>query len=86
MGANRGILQGFGLGTRGRRAGKRRDSHHHAPKSFVTEGGRLQGMMFEKLEYDVENGDIKATRSLGDVFIPCDDVILALDRKTPFPG
>ena len=35
---------------------------NHAPKSFVIEGGRLTGMMFEKLEYDIENGDIKATR------------------------
>ena len=29
---------------------------NHAPKSFVIEGGRLTGMMFEKLEYDIENG------------------------------
>src|SRR6202022_4910074 len=30
---------------------------NHAPKSFVTEAGRLRGMMFEKLEYDIDNGD-----------------------------
>ena len=58
---------------------------NHAPKSFVTEGGRLTGMMFEKLEYDIENGDIKATRSLGDVFFPCDDVILAIGQENAFP-
>jgi len=28
---------------------------NHAPKSFVTDGGKLLGMMFEKLEYDTEN-------------------------------
>ena len=41
--------------------------------------------MFEKLEYDIENGDIKATRSLGDVFFPCDDVILAIGQENAFP-
>jgi ferredoxin len=58
---------------------------NHAPKAFVVEGGKLSGMMFEKLEYDIENGDIKATRSLGDVFFPCDDVILAIGQENAFP-
>jgi len=58
---------------------------NHAPKSFVTEGGRLLGMMFEKLEYDIEDGDIKATRTLGDEFFPCDDVILAIGQENAFP-
>jgi NADPH-dependent glutamate synthase beta subunit-like oxidoreductase len=58
---------------------------NHAPKSFVVENGRLTGMMFEKLEYDIDQGDIKATRSLGDVFLPCDDVILAIGQENAFP-
>ena len=58
---------------------------NHAPKAFVVEGGKLTGMLFEKLEYDIENGDIKATRSLGDVLIPCDDVILAIGQENAFP-
>ena len=58
---------------------------NHAPKAFVTEGGKLTAMMFEKLEYDVENGEIKATRSLGDVLFPCDDVILAIGQENAFP-
>ena len=58
---------------------------NHAPKSFVIEGGRLTGMMFEKLEYDIENGDIKATRSLGDVFFPAEDVIRAIGQENAFP-
>jgi formate dehydrogenase beta subunit len=58
---------------------------NHAPKAFVVEGGKLTGMMFEKLEYDIENGDITATRSLGDVFLPCDDVILAIGQENAFP-
>ena len=58
---------------------------NHAPKSFVTEGGRLLGMMFEEMEYDIDGGDIKATRSLGEVFFPCDDVILAIGQENAFP-
>jgi len=58
---------------------------NHAPKSFVTEGGRLLGMMFEQLEYDVDGGEIRATRTLGEVFIPCDDVILAIGQENAFP-
>jgi formate dehydrogenase (NADP+) beta subunit len=58
---------------------------NHAPKNFVVENGKLKGMTFEKLEYDIENGDIKATRSLGDVFLPCDDVILAIGQENAFP-
>jgi NADPH-dependent glutamate synthase beta subunit-like oxidoreductase/ferredoxin len=58
---------------------------NHAPKAFVVENGKLTGMTFEKLEYDIENGDISATRSLGDVFMPCDDVILAIGQENAFP-
>jgi formate dehydrogenase (NADP+) beta subunit len=58
---------------------------NHAPKAFVMENGKLAGMTFEKLEYDIENGDIKATRSLGDVFFACDDVILAIGQENAFP-
>jgi NADPH-dependent glutamate synthase beta subunit-like oxidoreductase len=58
---------------------------NHAPKSFVTEDGRLTGMMFEQLEYEIENGEILDTRSLGDVFIACDDVILAIGQENAFP-
>ena len=58
---------------------------NHAPKSFVAEGGCLTGMLFEKLEYDIQNEEITATRSLGDVFFPCDDVILAIGQENAFP-
>jgi len=58
---------------------------NHAPKAFVVENGKLVGMLFEKLEYDIENGDINATRSLGDVLFPCDDVILAIGQENAFP-
>ena len=51
----------------------------------MVEDGGLTGMMFEKLEYDIENGEITATRSLGEVFFPCDDVILAIGQENAFP-
>ena len=31
---------------------------NRAPKRFVVEDGVLKGMMFEHLEYEIENGDI----------------------------
>jgi len=58
---------------------------NRAPKCFVIENGRLAGMMFERLEYDIEKGDITATRVLGDEFLPCDDVILAIGQENAFP-
>jgi formate dehydrogenase beta subunit len=58
---------------------------NRAPKSFVVENGRLTGMLFEHLEYDIQNGDITATRVLGEEFFPCDDVILAIGQENAFP-
>jgi NADPH-dependent glutamate synthase beta subunit-like oxidoreductase/ferredoxin len=58
---------------------------NRAPKSFVIDNGRLTGMMFEHLEYDIENGNIAATRVLGEEFFPCDDVILAIGQENAFP-
>jgi len=58
---------------------------NRAPKSFVIENGRLTGMMFEHLEYDIQNGEITATRVLGMEFFPCDDVILAIGQENAFP-
>jgi NADPH-dependent glutamate synthase beta subunit-like oxidoreductase len=58
---------------------------NRAPKSFVVEEGVLKGMMFEHLEYDIENGEITATRVLDEEFFPCDDVILAIGQENAFP-
>jgi ferredoxin len=58
---------------------------NHAPKAFVMKDGKLTGMMFEKLEYDISDGEITATRVLGDEFYPCDDVILAIGQENAFP-
>jgi formate dehydrogenase beta subunit len=58
---------------------------NRAPKSFVVENGELKGMIFEHLEYELHNGDIAASRVLGDEFLPCDDVILAIGQENAFP-
>ncbi|HEX4023982.1 MAG TPA: FAD-dependent oxidoreductase [Steroidobacteraceae bacterium] len=58
---------------------------NHSPKSFEVQGGRLTGMRFEQMEYTVEGGRITSERSLGEVVIPCDDVILAIGQENAFP-
>jgi NADPH-dependent glutamate synthase beta subunit-like oxidoreductase len=59
---------------------------NHAPKSFVMENGRLTGMLFDRMEYDIDaQGRITGERSAGEVFIPADDVILAIGQENAFP-
>ncbi|SDM14136.1 FAD-dependent oxidoreductase [Maricaulis salignorans] len=59
---------------------------NHSPKRFVTENGKLVGMEFELMEYDLDaRGNITATRNTGTTIIPCDDVILAIGQENAFP-
>jgi NADPH-dependent glutamate synthase beta subunit-like oxidoreductase len=58
---------------------------NHSPKSFVIESGRLMGMMFDVLEYELEAGVIKRERVVEEVMIACDDVILAIGQENAFP-
>ena len=58
---------------------------NHAPKAFVTRDGRLAGMDFERMEYVVEAGEIRSQRAVEQVFVPCDDVILAIGQENAFP-
>jgi NADPH-dependent glutamate synthase beta subunit-like oxidoreductase len=58
---------------------------NHSPKSFVLEGGRLTGMVFEVLEYELDAGVIKRERVVDRITIPCDDVILAIGQENAFP-
>jgi formate dehydrogenase beta subunit len=58
---------------------------NHSPKAFVTENGKLTGMLFEEMEYDLVEGRITAERVKGEVLIPCDDVILAIGQENAFP-
>ena len=59
---------------------------NRSPKAFVTEGGRLVGMQFECMEYELDaRGNIVAERVAGEEFLPADDVILAIGQENAFP-
>jgi len=59
---------------------------NHSPKSFVTSGGKLTGMLFDRMEYDLDaQGRITGERIVGEEFIPADDVILAIGQENAFP-
>jgi formate dehydrogenase beta subunit len=59
---------------------------NHSPKEFVLEDGKLIGMNFELMEYNVdEQGRIDRGTVTGEVTIPCDDVILAIGQDNAFP-
>ncbi len=59
---------------------------NHSPKRFVVENGKLTGMEFELMEYELDaDGEITETRKAGTKIIPCDDVILAIGQENAFP-
>ena len=58
---------------------------NHSPKAFVVEDGRLVGMTFDVMEYEIENGRILEQRAAEEVFFPADDVVLAIGQENAFP-
>jgi formate dehydrogenase (NADP+) beta subunit len=59
---------------------------NRSPKSFVMENGKLAGMLFERMEYEVDGrGRITAERTAGEELLPADDVILAIGQENAFP-
>ena len=59
---------------------------NHAPRAFLLANGKLTGMLFDKMEYDLDaKGRITAERVVGEQFFPCDDVILAIGQENAFP-
>jgi NADPH-dependent glutamate synthase beta subunit-like oxidoreductase/ferredoxin len=59
---------------------------NRAPKAFVTEHGKLTGMLFDVMEYEVDaTGRITAERRVKEEFLPADDVILAIGQENAFP-
>jgi len=58
---------------------------NHSPREFVVENGKLKGMTFELMEYVIDKGRITSEKVTGEVFIPCDDVILAIGQENAFP-
>jgi NADPH-dependent glutamate synthase beta subunit-like oxidoreductase len=56
------------------------------PKSFVIANGKLAGMLFDKMEYDIDAaGRITAERIVSEEFEAADDVILAIGQENAFP-
>ncbi len=55
---------------------------NHAPKQFVLENGVLKGMLFERLEWDA---GAKKSQTIDEIFLPADDVILAIGQENAFP-
>jgi NADPH-dependent glutamate synthase beta subunit-like oxidoreductase len=58
---------------------------NRSPKEFVIEDGRLRGMIFEVMEYDIVDGRIATTRVIGEERLEADDVILAIGQENAFP-
>ncbi len=58
---------------------------NHVPKSFVVEGGRLRGMEFERVEWREDERGRQTHKVLDTVFLPADDVVLAIGQENAFP-
>jgi len=58
-----------------------------APKAFIHEGGRLTGVLFEKMAARQDGGGRRSLVPTGepDVHMPCDDVLLAIGQENAFP-
>ncbi len=55
---------------------------NYAPKSFRVENGVVKGMEFDQLVWDA---GAKNSQTVGTVFLPADDVILAIGQENAFP-
>jgi formate dehydrogenase (NADP+) beta subunit len=58
---------------------------NYAPKSFVVENGRLKGMEFERLEWSNDAKGKQVSSVVDTVFLPADDVVLAIGQENSFP-
>jgi len=59
---------------------------NHSPKEFLVKDGKLVGMKFDQMEYKIDDdGNIDRGTAVGEVMIPCDDVILAIGQDNSFP-
>ncbi len=59
---------------------------NHSPKEFVVVDGKLTGMKFDVMEYNIDDkGNIDRGTPVEEVFIECDDVILAIGQDNAFP-
>ena len=59
---------------------------NHSPKAFVVENQKLVGMLFEEMEYQIDDkGNIDRGKVIREKIICCDDVILAIGQDNAFP-
>ncbi|HXI59742.1 MAG TPA: FAD-dependent oxidoreductase [Polyangia bacterium] len=58
---------------------------NHVPKRFVMQGGKLTGMDFDRVEYVDDGKGGQRAKTLETVFLPADDVILAIGQENAFP-
>ena len=58
---------------------------NHVPKRFVVERGKLKGMEFERVEWSEDAKGRQTSIVVDTVFIPADDVILAIGQENAFP-
>jgi len=58
---------------------------NHVPKRFVVEAGKLKGMEFERVEWKDLPGGKQVSTVVETVFLPADDVILAIGQENSFP-
>jgi NADPH-dependent glutamate synthase beta subunit-like oxidoreductase/ferredoxin len=58
---------------------------NHSPKEFVTENGKLIGVLFEIMSAEYVNGRRTLIPTGKTVFFECDDVLLAIGQENSFP-
>ncbi len=60
---------------------------NHVPLEFVHEDGRLTGMLFDRVEAVYDEKGKRLLESTGEppVFLPCDEVLLAVGQVNAFP-
>ena len=60
---------------------------NHTPKAFVCENGKLVGMLFELVKAEYADNGRRTLVPTGepDVFMECDDVLMALGQMNAFP-
>ena len=60
---------------------------NHVPREFVVEDGRLVGMRFDKVKAVYHEDGRRELVPTGEepVFVPCDDVLIAIGQENAFP-
>jgi len=57
---------------------------NYSPREFVIKDGKLVGMLFDRLKYSKDSNGKLISKRIGDEFVQCDDVILAIGQENSF--